>query len=262
MQSYTIMRRATAEILGTFWLVLGGCGAAVLGAKLNVEGSAGLVRIALAFGLALMTGAFALGSISGAHFNPAVTVGLAVAKRVPKSWVVPYVLAQLVGATLAGGVLYFVARGAPMFDVATGFATNGYGAHSPGGYGAEACFVAEVVMTAMFVLVILAMTRTEETVASKALAPLAIGLCLTLIHLVMIPVTSTSVNPARSTGVALFAGGAALAQLWFFWVAPLAGGLLGAAIYRAVAGREQAPAEVAVTVTEAEIVTREATTTP
>jgi aquaporin Z len=238
MQSYSIKRRAGAEVLGTFWLVLGGCGSAVL-AGMFVQGGVqlgiGFLGVALAFGLALLTGAYALGSISGAHFNPAVTVGLAAARRFPLAHVLPYVGAQVVGAILAGAVLYVIARGTPGFDVSSGFATNGFGALSPGGYGVGACFLAELVMTAVFVLVILAVT---DAAATPGFAPLAIGLSLTLIHLVTIPVTNTSVNPARSTGVALFAGIDAIAQLWLFWVAPLLGGVVGASLYRAVHGKE------------------------
>ena len=227
-----IGKRALAEFFGTFWLVFGGCGAAVLAAAYPGLGI-GFLGVALAFGLTVLTMVYAVGHISGGHFNPAVSLGLAVGKRFPASDFVPYVIAQVAGAIGAAGVLYVIASGRVSFDVHAGFASNGYGAHSPGGYSLLAGFVAEVVLTAFFVIVI--MGATDER-APKGFAGLAIGLCLTLIHLVCIPVTNTSVNPARSTGPALFAGGWALHQLWMFWVAPLIGGALGGGIYNVIFG--------------------------
>ncbi len=220
-------KRAIAEFFGTFWLVFGGCGAAVLAAKFPGVGI-GFLGVALAFGLTLLTMAFAIGHVSGCHINPAVSVGLVVGKRFPASELAHYVIAQVLGAIAAAGVLYVIASGAPGFDVHAGFASNGYGAHSPGGYSLLAGFVAEVVLTAFFLIVIMGATDRR---APKGFAPIAIGLCLTLIHLVGIPVTNTSVNPARSTGPAIFAGGWALGQLWMFWVAPLIGGAIGGGIY-------------------------------
>ncbi len=222
-----LMKRAAAELVGTFWLVLGGCGSAVLAAAFPNLGI-GLLGVALAFGLTVVTMAYAVGHISGGHFNPAVSVGLAVARRFPARELPTYVVAQLVGGILAAAVLYVIASGIPTFDVSAGFASNGYGEHSPGGYSLAAGLVCEVVMTCGFLVVILGATDKR---APAALAPLAIGLSLTLIHLVSIPVTNTSVNPARSTGVALFAGGWALAQLWAFWVAPLVGAVIGGVLY-------------------------------
>lgn len=222
-----IGKRAAAEFFGTFWLVLGGCGAAVLAAGVPNVGI-GYAGVALAFGLTVLTMAFAIGHISGCHLNPAVSLGLVVGKRFPASEFVPYVVAQVVGAIAASGVLYVIASGSANFNLHSGFATNGYGANSPGGYSLLAGFVAEVVLTAFFLIVIMGATDNR---APKGFAPIAIGLCLTLIHLVCIPVTNTSVNPARSTGPAIFAGGAALQQLWMFWVAPLIGGALGGGIY-------------------------------
>jgi aquaporin Z len=224
-----------AECLGTFWLVLGGCGSAVIAAAFPNVGI-GLLGVSLAFGLTVLTMAFAIGHISGCHLNPAVSVGLWIAKRFPTSDLLPYVIAQVLGAIVAGGVLYVIASGAPGFDVTKGFASNGYGAHSPGGYSLLAALVTEVVMTMFFLLIILGSTDKR---APAGFAPIAIGLGLTLIHLVSIPVTNTSVNPARSTGVAVFVGGWAVAQLWLFWVAPIAGAALGAAVYRAIAGHEK-----------------------
>ena len=223
-------KRAVAEFFGTFWLVFGGCGAAVLAAGFPTFGI-GFAGVALAFGLTVLTMAFAIGHISGCHLNPAVSTGLVVGKRFPASELLPYVIAQVVGAVAAAGVLYVIASGSANFDVSAGFAANGYGVHSPGGYSLLAGLVAEVVLTAFFLLVIMGATDSR---APKGFAPIAIGLCLTLIHLVCIPVTNTSVNPARSTGPALFVGGWALQQLWLFWVAPLAGGALGGWIYRAL----------------------------
>src|SRR4051812_12513754 len=219
----SLARRCAAELLGTFWLVLGGCGSAVLAAKFPALGI-GFSGVSLAFGLSLLTAAFAIGHISGCHVNPAVTIGLALGGRFPRRDVVPYVAAQVGGGIVAGAVLWVIASGAAGFSLAQGFATNGYGAHSPGGYSLPAALVSEVVFTFMFLFVIMGATDVK---APKGFAPIAIGLCLTLIHLVSIPVTNTSVNPARSTGVAVFVGGAALAQLWLFWVAPIVGGALG-----------------------------------
>jgi aquaporin Z len=224
------MKAYGAEFLGTFWLVLGGCGSAVLAAAFPNVGI-GLLGVSLAFGLTVLTMAFAIGHISGCHLNPAVSVGLWAGGRFPAAKLAPYIVAQLLGAIAAGAVLYVIASGAPGFDVAKGFASNGYGAHSPGGYSLLAAFVCEVVMTMFFLVVILGSTDKR---APAGLAPIAIGLALTLVHLVSIPVTNTSVNPARSTGVALFVGGWAVGQLWLFWLAPIVGALLGAAAYRLV----------------------------
>ena len=221
-------RRLGAEAIGTFWLVLGGCGSAVLAAAFPEVGI-GLLGVSLAFGLTLLTMAFAIGHISGCHINPAVTVGLWAGGRFPAAEVLPYIVAQVVGGVVGAGVVYLVARGAPGFDIAGGLASNGYGAHSPGGYDLTSAVVSEVVMTLMFLVVIMGATDKR---APAGFAPIAIGLSLTLIHLISIPVTNTSVNPARSTGPALFVGGWALAQLWLFWVAPLVGGALGGIIYR------------------------------
>ena len=228
------MKQYSAEFLGTFWLVLGGCGSAVLAAAFPNVGI-GLLGVALAFGLTVLTMAYAIGHISGCHLNPAVSVGLWAGGRFPASKLAPYIVAQVLGAIVAGGVLYVIASGAPGFDVSKGFASNGYGAHSPGGYSLLAALVSEVVMTMFFLLVILGATDKR---AAAGFAPIAIGLALTLIHLISIPVTNTSVNPARSTGVALFVGDWAIDQLWLFWVAPIVGALLGAAIYHFVASEE------------------------
>lgn len=217
-----------AEFLGTFWLVLGGCGSAVLAAAFPSVGI-GLLGVSLAFGLTVLTMAFAIGHISGCHLNPAVSIGLWAGGRFPANKLLPYIVAQVLGGLFAGGVLFLIASGKAGFDLSAGFASNGYGDHSPGGYSLLAALVTEVVMTMMFLLVILGATDKR---APQGLAPVAIGLCLTLIHLVSIPVTNTSVNPARSTGVALFVGGWAIQQLWLFWVAPIAGALIGAAAYR------------------------------
>ncbi len=230
------MNKYLAELVGTFWLVLGGCGSAVLAAAFPELGI-GFVGVALAFGLTVLTMAFAIGHISGCHLNPAVSVGLWAGGRFPGAQLLPYIVAQVVGGLIAGGVLYLIASGKPGFDlVASGFASNGYGAHSPGGYSLTAALVCEVVMTMMFVVVILGATDKR---APAGLAPIAIGLCLTLIHLISIPVTNTSVNPARSTAVALYVGGWAVEQLWLFWLAPMVGALLGAGVYRVI-GRETA----------------------
>lgn len=228
------MKKYGAEFFGTFWLVLGGCGSAVLAAAFPNVGI-GLLGVSLAFGLTVLTMAFAIGHISGCHLNPAVSVGLWAGGRFPANQLLPYIVAQVLGAVVAGGVLYIIASGKAGFDVSAGFASNGYGSHSPGGYSLVAALVTEVVMTMMFLLVILGATDKR---APQGLAPIAIGLCLTLIHLISIPVTNTSVNPARSTGVALFVGDWALAQLWLFWVAPIVGAVLGAAIYRFIGSAE------------------------
>jgi aquaporin Z len=220
-----LSKRAAAEFFGTFWLVFGGCGSAVLAAAFPQLGI-GFVGVSLAFGLTVLTMAFAIGHVSGCHLNPAVSVGLVVGKRFPIAELPAYVVAQVLGAIAGSGVLYVIASGKPGF-VLGGFATNGYGASSPGGYSLLACLVTEVVLTAFFLLVILGATDQR---APKGFAPIAIGLCLTLIHLVSIPVTNTSVNPARSTGPAIFVGGAALQQLWLFWLAPIVGAIIGAAI--------------------------------
>jgi len=228
------MKSYAAEFLGTFWLVLGGCGSAVLAAAFPQVGI-GLHGVSLAFGLTVLTMAFAIGHISGCHLNPAVSIGLWAGGRFPAGRLLPYIAAQVLGAVAAGGVLYVIASGAAGFDVSKGFASNGYGAHSPGGYSLLAALVTEVVMTMFFLLVILGATDKR---APAGFAPIAIGLALTLIHLISIPVTNTSVNPARSTGVAVYVGGWAIGQLWLFWVAPIAGALLGAATYRYVASEE------------------------
>ncbi len=222
------MKKYSAEFIGTFWLVLGGCGSAVLAAAFPDVGI-GLLGVSLAFGLTVLTMAFAIGHISGCHLNPAVSLGLWAGGRFPAKELLPYVVAQVLGSIAAGGVLYLIAIGKAGFELSAGFASNGYGAHSPGGYGLLAALICEVVMTMMFLLVILGATDRR---APQGFAPIAIGLCLTLIHLISIPVTNTSVNPARSTGVAVFAGGWAISQLWLFWVAPIIGGMLGATIYR------------------------------
>ena len=228
------MRKYAAEFFGTFWLVLGGCGSAVLAAAFPKLGI-GLLGVALAFGLTVLTMAYAIGHISGCHLNPAVSLGLWAGGRFPAKQLAPYVLAQLLGGMLAGGVLYLIASGRNGFDLTAGFAANGYGIHSPGGYSLLAALLCEVVMTMMFILIILGATDKR---APQGFAPLPIGLGLTLIHLISIPVTNTSVNPARSTAVALFVGDWALAQLWLFWVAPLIGALIGAAIYRFIGGTD------------------------
>lgn len=222
------MKKYGAEFFGTFWLVLGGCGSAVLAAAFPNVGI-GLLGVSLAFGLTVLTMAYAIGHISGCHLNPAVSVGLWAGGRFPANQLMPYIIAQVLGGILAGGVLYIIASGKAGFDVTAGFASNGYGVHSPGGYSLLAALVCEIVMTMMFLLIILGATDKR---APQGFAPLPIGLGLTLIHLISIPVTNTSVNPARSTAVALFVGDWAIAQLWLFWVAPVAGALLGAAIYR------------------------------
>ncbi len=222
-----IGKRAAAEFFGTFWLVFGGCGSAVLAAGVPNVGI-GYLGVALAFGLTVLTMAFAIGHISGCHLNPAVSLGLVVGKRFPASELLPYVVAQVVGGIAAAGVLFIIASGIAGFDVHAGFASNGYADHSPQGYSMLAGLIAEIVLTAFFLIVIMGATDNR---APKGFAPIAIGLCLTLIHLIGIPVTNLSVNPARSTGPAILAGGWALQQLWLFWVAPLIGGALGGGIY-------------------------------
>ena len=224
--------KMAAECLGTFWLVFGGCGSAVLAAAFPEVGI-GLHGVALAFGLTVLTMAFAIGHISGCHLNPAVSVGLWAGKRFPASELLPYIIAQVAGAIIGAGVLYLIASGKAGFDIAGGLASNGYGEHSPGKYSLLSGFVAEVVLTFMFLVIILGATDKR---APQGFAPIAIGLGLTLIHLIGIPVTNVSVNPARSTGPAIFVGGWALQQLWLFWVAPIIGALLGAVVYRGTAG--------------------------
>ncbi|HEY0662401.1 MAG TPA: aquaporin Z [Lysobacter sp.] len=231
-----MIKRLVAEFLGTFWLVLGGCGSAVLAANFGGDGNPlgiGLLGVSLAFGLTVLTGAYAFGHISGGHFNPAVSFGLWAGGRFAAKDLLPYVVAQVIGGAVAGFILLQIAGGSGTFTIdnnaAGAFATNGFDALSPGGYSMVAAFLCEVVMTAMFLVVIMGATHAR---APAGFAPIAIGLALTLIHLISIPVTNTSVNPARSTGVALFVGGGALAQLWLFWVAPIIGGLLGGAVYR------------------------------
>ncbi|MES2205250.1 MAG: aquaporin Z [Pseudomonadota bacterium] len=222
------MKQYGAEFFGTFWLVLGGCGSAVLAAAFPNLGI-GFAGVSLAFGLTVLTMAYGIGHISGCHLNPAVSIGLWAGGRFPASKLLPYIIAQVLGGIAAGGILYLIASGKAGFDVAAGFASNGYGEHSPGHYSLMASLVTEVVMTMMFLLIILGATDKR---APQGFAPIAIGLGLTLIHLISIPVTNTSVNPARSTGVALYVGDWATAQLWLFWVAPIVGALLGALVYR------------------------------
>src|SRR5664279_364707 len=225
-------KRATAEFIGTFWLVFGGCGSAVLAAAFPNLGI-GFVGVALAFGLTVLTMAYAIGHVSGCHLNPAVSVGLLVGKRFPASDLLAYVIAQVAGGIAGAGVLYIIASGKAGFDLSGGFASNGYDVHSPGGYSMMACLVAEVVLTFMFLMIILGSTDKR---APQGFAPIAIGLGLTLIHLIGIPVTNLSVNPARSTGPALFVGGWAIEQLWLFWVAPIVGGMLGGLVYSLLGG--------------------------
>lgn len=226
----SLSRRATAEFLGTFWLVFGGCGSAVLAAAFPALGI-GFAGVALAFGLTVLTMAYAIGHISGCHLNPAVSVGLCTAKRFPAGELLPYIVAQVLGAIAAAGVLFVIASGKPGFEVG-GFASNGFGDHSPGSYSMMACLVAEVVLTMFFLFIILGATDKR---APAGFAPIAIGLGLTLIHLIGIPVTNLSVNPARSTGPALIAGGWALSQLWLFWIAPIVGAIIAGILYPAVA---------------------------
>ena len=226
---YSLRKRMAAEFFGTFWLVFAGCGSAVLAAKFPGTGI-GFVGVALAFGLTVLTIAYSLGHVSGAHLNPAVTVGLVSARKFPVSELLPYVVAQVLGGIVASSLLYYIASGAPGFDVTQGFAANGYGDHSPGGYSMGSALLMEIVMTFTFVTVILGVTGKN---APQGFAPLTIGLCLTLIHLVSIPITNTSVNPARSTGPALFVGDWAISQLWLFWVAPILGAYISGMVYRA-----------------------------
>ncbi|EIV8657519.1 aquaporin Z [Vibrio parahaemolyticus] len=229
------MNKYLAEAFGTFWLVLGGCGSAVLAAGFPDVGI-GLLGVALAFGLTVLTMAFAIGHISGCHLNPAVTVGLWAGGRFDTKDVAPYIIAQVIGGLIAGGILYVIATGQAGFDVVgSGFAANGYGEHSPGQYSMLAALVSEIVMTMMFLIVIMGATDKR---APQGFAPIAIGLCLTLIHLISIPVTNTSVNPARSTAVAMYVGDWAVSQLWLFWGAPIVGGVLGAVIYKNLLGKE------------------------
>jgi aquaporin Z len=227
----SLMKRCAAETIGTFWLVFGGCGSAVLAAAFPKVGI-GLLGVALAFGLTVLTMAYAIGHISGCHLNPAVTTGLCVARRFPAAEVLPYWIAQLLGAVIGSAVLYLIASGHPGFSLADGFAANGYAEHSPGGYSLVSCLVAEVVLTFMFLFIILGATDSR---ARPEFCPIAIGFGLTLIHLIGIPVTNLSVNPARSTGPALFVGGWALAQLWLFWLAPLVGAAVAGVVYPALA---------------------------
>jgi len=229
------MKKYGAEFLGTFWLVLGGCGSAVLAAAFPDVGI-GLHGVSLAFGLTVLTMAFAIGHISGCHLNPAVSIGLWAGGRFPGKQLLPYIVSQVLGAIAAGGVLYLIASGAAGFDVSKGFASNGFGAHSPGGYSMVAALLCEVVMTMFFLIIIMGATDKR---APAGLAPIAIGLALTLIHLISIPVTNTSVNPARSTGVAVFVGDWAVSQLWLFWLAPIAGAMLGAVVYRWIGSEDK-----------------------
>jgi aquaporin Z len=231
----TLTKKMAAETVGTFWLVFGGCGSAVLSAAFPEVGI-GLLGVSLAFGLTVMTMAFAIGHISGCHLNPAVSVGLCVGKRFPANELGPYILAQVCGGILGAAVLYLIASGNADFDVGAGFASNGFGEHSPGGYSMVSALVAEIVLTFMFLMIILG--STDER-APKGFAPIAIGLGLTLIHLIGIPVTNLSVNPARSTGPAIFVGGWALAQLWLFWIAPIAGAAAAGVVYPLIAGKEE-----------------------
>lgn len=228
------MKQYTAEFIGTLWLVLGGCGSAILAAAFPELGI-GFVGVSLAFGLTVLTMAFAIGHISGCHLNPAVSIGLCVGGRFPSSKLAPYIIAQVLGGIAGAGILYVIASGIPTFSLANGFASNGFAEHSPGGYRMIAALVCEVVMTALFLFVIMGSTDTR---APKGLAPIAIGLMLTLIHLISIPVTNTSVNPARSTAVAVFAGGWPVQQLWLFWVAPIVGAVIGAMLYKFISTPE------------------------
>jgi aquaporin Z len=233
-------KRLTAEFIGTFWLVLGGCGSAVLAAAFPALGI-GFVGVAFAFGLTVLTMAYAIGHVSGCHLNPAVSLGLWAGGRFPASELIPYMITQVLGAIAGAGILYVIASGKAGFDLAGGFASNGYGEHSPGGYNLLSALVTEFVMTFGFLFVILGSTHGN---APKGFAPIAIGLCLTLIHLISIPVTNTSVNPARSTGPAVFVGGWALSQLWLFWVAPLLGAAVAGVVYRWVGGDQPKPIAV------------------
>src|SRR3954464_15182428 len=234
------MKKYAAETIGTFWLTFAGCGSAVIAAGFPQVGI-GLVGVSLAFGLSVVTMAYAIGHISGCHLNPAVTVGLAAGGRFPAGQILPYIIAQVIGAIAAAALLYVIASGAPGFDLAKGFASNGYDEHSPGHYTLVACFIMEVVMTMMFLFIIMGATHGK---APAGFAPLAIGLALVMIHLVSIPVTNTSVNPARSTGPALVVGGWALQQLWLFWVAPIAGAAIAGFVYRWLSPDEPAPVDI------------------
>lgn len=236
-----LSKRCIAELIGTFWLVFGGCGSAVLAAAFPQLGI-GFYGVALAFGLTVLTMAYAIGHISGCHLNPAISIGLMVGRRFPAKELFPYIIAQVLGAILGSGVLYVIASGKAGFDVSGGFASNGYAAHSPGGYSLLSCFVAEVVLTFFFLMIIMGATDRR---APSGFAPIAIGLGLTLIHLIGIPVTNLSVNPARSTGPAIFVGGWALAQLWLFWVAPPIGGAIGGLLYAGVFETEAARMQLA-----------------
>jgi aquaporin Z len=229
------MKKYLAEFLGTFWLVLGGCGSAVLAAAFPEVGI-GLLGVSLAFGLTVVTMAYAIGHISGCHLNPAVSIGLWAGGRFPATQLAPYIAAQVIGGIVAGGILFLIASGKTGFDVSAGFASNGFDDHSPGGYSMVAALVAEIVMTMMFLVIIMGATDKR---APQGFAPIAIGLGLTLIHLISIPITNTSVNPARSTGVAVFVGDWALTQLWLFWVAPIVGAVIGAIVYRFISDDEQ-----------------------
>ncbi len=233
-----LSKRVGAEFFGTFWLVFGGCGSAVLAAGVPNVGI-GFLGVSLAFGLTVLTMAYAIGHISGCHLNPAVSIGLWAGKRFPARDLLPYIIAQVIGGIVAAGLLYLIASGKAGFDISGGLASNGYGAHSPGGYTLMAGLVAEIVLTFMFVFIILG--ATDER-APKGLAPVAIGLALTLIHLISIPITNTSVNPARSTGPAIFVGGWAISQLWLFWVAPIVGAILAGLVYPWLAGKVKKPA--------------------
>jgi aquaporin Z len=233
-------KRMAAEFIGTAWLVFGGCGSAVLAAAFPELGI-GFAGVSLAFGLTVLTMAYAIGHVSGCHLNPAVSIGLCAGGRFPAKELAPYIIAQVLGGIAGAGVLYLIASGQADFDLSGGFASNGFGEHSPGGYTLAACLIAEIVLTFVFLFVIMGSTHGK---APQGFAPIAIGLCLTLIHLISIPVTNTSVNPARSTGPAIFAGGWALSQLWLFWVAPIVGGALGGFVYRWLSPSEPARVEV------------------
>ncbi|HEY3103346.1 MAG TPA: aquaporin Z [Pyrinomonadaceae bacterium] len=245
----SLTKRCAAEFIGTFWLVLGGCGSAVIAATFPNVGI-GLLGVSLAFGLTVLTMVYAIGHISGGHLNPAVTIGLWTGKRIPASDLLPYIVSQVIGGIAGAGVLYLIASGKAGFNATAGFAANGYGANSPGGYSLLACAIAETVLTFMFLTIILGSTDRR---APKGLAPLAIGFCLTLIHLISIPVTNTSVNPARSTGPAIFVGGWAIQQLWLFWVAPIVGAALAGVAYSFFA---ETPEAETTTKTEPETVTK------
>jgi aquaporin Z len=237
MAQIALSNRLAAEFIGTFWLVLGGCGSAVLAAAFPGVGI-GLLGVSFAFGLTVLTMAYAIGHVSGCHLNPAVSIGLCAGRRFPASELVPYIVAQVLGGVVGAGILYLIASGKPGFSLAGGLASNGYGAHSPGGYSLGAGFVCELVMTFAFLLIIMGSTHGR---APQGFAPIAIGLGLTLIHLISIPVTNTSVNPARSTGPAVFVGGWALSQLWLFWLAPIAGAIAGGLVYPLIASDHKEP---------------------